>query len=208
MRLSRARRSRRLRWSPRRCQLCGCQSSYMAEDDPPDRNWRSIATAQPAGPTKVKAGGVVSANQAASASAVLSQIARVNGLDQAFLVSNNRRASASKARATLWVKRQTQAMGRYAIKAADAIGKLVTLIQQAQATLSAPLPPLTTQDLEPGCARRSCTWTPNKLDVALVQVSTACLAASQGEEASSVTHPADALRELGLRRPRPAYTPC
>ena len=124
------------------------KSSYMAEDDPPDRNWRSIATAQPTGPTKVKAGGVVSANQAASASAVLSQIARVNGLDQAFLVSNNRRASASKARATLWVKRQTQAMGRYAIKAADAIGKLVTLIQQAQATLSAPLPPLTTQDLK------------------------------------------------------------
>ena len=112
-------------------------------DDPPDPQWRSIFTPQLVGPTRVTANGFLDRTAAAALSAILEEMAKLSGLEQALTVSFDRRSSALAAHSPVFVKRQTDAMGRYAIQSAAAIRTLVSLIQDSKATLSAPLPSFT-----------------------------------------------------------------
>lgn len=69
-------------------------------------------------------------------------MATVNGLEHAFFVSHNRESSARAAHNSLWVTRQTDAMGRLATSAAQAINQLVTSVRSSQSTLDVGFPGL------------------------------------------------------------------
>jgi hypothetical protein len=124
----------------------GSASDVVAE--PPDPNWRSIVKARPIGLVRAPANGFLGPAGTAALNAILRQLAIVNGLEHAFFVSHNRETSAKAAHSALWVKRQTAAMGRFAIQAGQAINQLITLVQQSRATLSNSFPTLTPADLK------------------------------------------------------------
>jgi len=115
----------------------------VVASDPPDPNWRSIAKAKPIGVPRIPAGGFLGAAGVATLNGILRQMATVNGLEYAFYVSHNRESSAKAAHNSLWVKRQTAAMGRFAIHTGQALDKLIALIQQSKSTLSTPFPGIT-----------------------------------------------------------------
>jgi hypothetical protein len=125
--------------------------SALAEkyaSDPPDPNWRAIVKPHPIRPAAVSPNAWLTPNAAVALNGIFEQTAIVNGLERAAGVSSNRAGSARNAHSAVWVKRQTQALGHYAIRAGEAIARLVTLIQQSQPTLSVPFPGLTPADLK------------------------------------------------------------
>jgi hypothetical protein len=116
--------------------------------DPPNVNWRSIARARLIGPLRAPSAGFLRPASRAAFDAILHEMATVNGLEDAFYVSHNRETSATVAHNSVWINRQTAAMGRFAVQAARAINQLVTSIEQSKSTLSTPFPRLTAANLQ------------------------------------------------------------
>ncbi|MGO9971843.1 MAG: hypothetical protein ACLP01_03230 [Solirubrobacteraceae bacterium] len=114
-----------------------------ANADPPDRHWRSIVVPQPTTVYVVKAQGELTRSGAAALNRILAQMATVNGLVTAMVISTNRASSAKAAHSTVWFKRQSQAMGRFATEAGQAIDKLVTLLRASKALASVRFPAFT-----------------------------------------------------------------
>jgi hypothetical protein len=120
----------------------------VAKKDPLDPHWRSIVRAKPIGLVRVPSIGFLGSAGTSALQAIAREMAKVDGLEYALSISHNRRTSAQRAHNSVWVKRQTAAMGRFAIEAGDASTALITLIQQSTSTLSAPFPGLTAANLK------------------------------------------------------------
>jgi hypothetical protein len=122
------------------------QYAYRKAQDPPDRNYKQLAKVVVPTLPKVRAGGGVTAAEAAAANALAASIARIAGYDAALVTSFERAQGAYAARDGTWDHRQSLAAARYAraeAKLLDARPALERALRKAIESAGAPALTLT-----------------------------------------------------------------
>jgi hypothetical protein len=115
--------------------------------DPPDPSYKGLATPRFPKPTLLKAAGGITAGEAAAANALLTNTARMVGLDRAFLTSLERAQGAYAARDLVWLRKQSaqaSKLARAEAKTLDArpgleqaVGKAMAAARHTQSVTAA-----------------------------------------------------------------------